>query len=61
MFVMSHVRVFSAVYGGIRWAKWHHLGAVGNVMGKEMGKEFWSAFFLNNPANHASPLHLFRG
>jgi hypothetical protein len=30
--------VFSAIYGGIRRVKRHHSGAVGKVLGKEMGK-----------------------
>jgi hypothetical protein len=47
--------VFSAVYGGISRVKRHHSGVVGNVLGKETGKDFWCPFFLNNPANPASP------
>jgi hypothetical protein len=43
------VRVFSAIYAGIRRVKWHHLGVVGGVLGKEMGKDFWCRFLLNNP------------
>ena len=37
--VRSRVRVFSAIYGGISRVKRHHSGAVGRVLGKEMGKE----------------------
>ena len=40
MWVMTRARVFSAVYGGICRVKWHHLGVVGSVLGKEMGKDF---------------------
>jgi Ni2+-binding GTPase involved in maturation of urease and hydrogenase len=47
--------VFSAAYGGISTAKRHHLGVVGRVLGKELGKDFWCPFSLNCPANHASP------
>jgi hypothetical protein len=36
---MMRVRVFSAVYGGIRRVKRHYSGAVGNVLGKETGIE----------------------
>ena len=39
--------MFSAVYGGIRWVKWHHLGVVGNVLGKEMGKDLPRAVGLS--------------
>jgi len=46
--------VFSAVYAGISRVKRHHSGAVGNVLGKEMGKDFWYGFFLNNATNPAS-------
>jgi hypothetical protein len=42
---MSRIRVFSAVYGGIRRVKRHHSGVVGKVLGKEMGKDFWCPFF----------------
>ena len=31
-------------------AKWPHLGVVGKVLGKEMGKEFLVPFFLHNPS-----------
>ena len=44
---MTRVRVFSAVYGGIRWVKWQHLGVVGNVLGKEMGKDLPRAVGLS--------------
>ena len=36
--IRSRLRVFSAIYGGIRRVKRHHSGAVGKVLGKEMGK-----------------------
>ena len=36
---MMWVRVFSAVYGGISRVKRPHLGVVGSILGKEMGKE----------------------
>ena len=54
MWVMIRVRVFSSVYGGIRRVKWHHLGVVGNILGKEMGKYLPLAlgpggFFLKHP------------
>jgi hypothetical protein len=52
---MSRVCVFSAIYVGIRSVKWPHLGVVGNILGKEMGKDFWCRFHLNNPANPVSP------
>jgi stress-induced morphogen len=42
---MIRVGVFSAVYGGISRVKQHHSGVVGNVLGKEMGKEFQMPFF----------------
>ncbi len=32
--------MFSAVYGGISRVKRYHSGVVGNVLGKEMGKDF---------------------
>jgi hypothetical protein len=51
---MMRVRVFSAVYGGISRVKRHHLGVVGRVLGKEMGKDFLCLFFLNDPANPVS-------
>jgi stress-induced morphogen len=38
--VMIRVRVFSAIYGGISRVKRHHSGAVGRVLGKELGKDF---------------------
>ena len=47
---MIRVRVFSAVYGGIGRVKRHHSGVVGNVLGKEMGKEFLVPFFLHYPS-----------
>ena len=47
--------MFSAVYGGIRRVKQHHLGVVGRVLGKEMGKDFWYRFFLNNPTHQWLP------
>ena len=37
---MSRGGVFSAIYAGIRNLKWPHLGVVGNILGKEMGKDF---------------------
>jgi len=40
--------VFSVVSVGIRRVKRHHSGAVGNVLGNEMGKEFsWPLFPLS--------------
>ena len=50
---MSRVLVFSAVYGGIRWAKWHHLGVVGSILGKEMGNGLPRAVGL--PVMHLTP------
>ena len=35
---MMWVRVFAAVYGGISRVKRPHLGVVGSILGKEMGK-----------------------
>jgi len=35
---MMRVRVFSAAYGGISRVKRPHLGVVGSILGKEMGK-----------------------
>jgi hypothetical protein len=52
---MIRVRVFSAIYGGICRVKRHHSGVVGRVLGKEMGKDFWCRFSLNNSAHPASP------
>jgi hypothetical protein len=40
--VRSRLQAFSASYGGIIRVKRHHSGAVGKVLGKEMGKEFFS-------------------
>jgi len=51
---MIRVRVFSSVYGGIRWVKWHHLGVVGNILGKEMGKDLPLALGLH--ANYWAPV-----
>ncbi len=55
MLAMSRVRVFSAVYGGISRVKRHHSGAVGRVLGKDLGNDFWCRFFLNNQTHPASP------
>jgi hypothetical protein len=44
--------VFSAIYGGIRRVKRHYSGAVGKVLGKELGNNFCP---LNNPPHPASP------
>jgi hypothetical protein len=38
--VRIRLRVFSAIYGGLSRVRRHHLGAVGKVLGKEMGNEF---------------------
>jgi hypothetical protein len=40
------VGVFSAVYGGIRRAKRLHLGVVGSILDKEMGKDLPPALCL---------------
>jgi hypothetical protein len=52
---MARVHVFSVIYGGISRVKQHHSGVVGGVLGKEMGKDFWCRFSLNNSAHPASP------
>ena len=41
---MSRALVFSADCGGINRARRHHLGVVGKVLGKEMGKDFCCPF-----------------
>ncbi len=54
--------MFSAIYAGLGRANWAHLGVVGNVLGKEMGKDYsrlWgsplgalaSKFTVRNTAN----------
>ena len=43
---MIRVRVFSAVYGGISRVKQPHLGVVGSILGKEMGKDLPRALGL---------------
>jgi stress-induced morphogen len=49
---MIRVRVFSAIYGGIRRVKRHHSGVVGRLLGKDLGKEFSRA--LSQSAKHRS-------
>ena len=44
---MSRGGVFSAIYAGIRSVKWPHLGVVGNILGKEMGKDLPRAVGLS--------------
>src|ERR1035438_8542137 len=44
---MSRGGVFSAIYAGIRSIKWPHLGVVGNILGKEMGKDLPRAVGLS--------------
>jgi len=44
---MMRVRVFSAVYGGISRVKRPHLGVVGSILGKEMGKDLPRALGLS--------------
>ncbi len=39
--------MFSAIYAGIRSVKWPHLGVVGNILGKEMGKDLPRAVGLS--------------
>ncbi len=39
--------MFSAVYGGIRRVKRPHLGVVGSILGKEMGKDLPRALGLS--------------
>jgi hypothetical protein len=39
VFVRIRLRVFSAIYGGIGRVKRHHSGAVGKVLGKDLGKD----------------------
>ena len=39
--------MFSAIYAGIRSVKWPHLGVVGNIFGKEMGKDLPRAVGLS--------------
>jgi hypothetical protein len=46
---MIRVRVFSAIYGGIRRVKRHHSGAVGRVLGKVSGKEFLAQILSEYP------------
>ena len=43
---MSRVHVFSAVYGGISRVKRPHLGVVGSILDKEMGKDLPRALGL---------------
>jgi hypothetical protein len=50
---MSRGGVFSAIYAGIRSIKWPHLGVVGNILGKEMGKDWPRAVGLH--ALHWAP------
>jgi len=51
--------VFSAAYAGIHRVRKHNSGAVGRVLDKEMGKDFWYRFFLNISARPASLSHPF--
>ena len=44
---MMRVRVFSAAYGGISRVKRPHLGVVGSILGKEMGKDLPRALGLS--------------
>ena len=47
---MTRIYVFSAAYVGISRVKRPHLGVVGSILGKEMGKEFFRA--LDHSAMH---------
>jgi hypothetical protein len=45
--IMSRGNVFSVIYAGIRSVKWPHLGVVGSILGKEMGKHLPRAVGLS--------------
>jgi hypothetical protein len=55
---MSRLRAFSAIYGGISRVKRHHSGAVGKVLGKDLGNRSFP-LRRDRSARHKIPAFVF--